>query len=75
MGQTRDFFKKIRDTKETFHAKMGIIKDRNCINVTEEEEIKKRWQEHTEELKLKKVGKTTRPFRYDLNQIPYYYTV
>ena len=74
MGQTRDFFKKIRDTKETFHAKMGIIKDRNCINVTEEEEIKKRWQEHTEELKLKKVGKTTRPFRYDLNQTPYDYT-
>ena len=74
MGQTRDFFKKIRDTKETFHAKMGIIKDRNCINVTEEEEIKKRWQEHTEELKLKKVRKTTRPFRYDLNQTPYDYT-
>ena len=74
MGQTRDFFKKIRDTKETFHAKMGTIKDRNCINVTEAEEIKKRWQEHTEELKLKKVGKTTRPFRYDLNQTPYDYT-
>ena len=54
-GKTRDLFKKIRDTKETFHAKMGTIKDRNCINVTEAEEIKKRWQEHTEELKLKKI--------------------
>ena len=47
---------------------------RNCIDVTEAEEIKKKWQEHTEELKLKKVGKTTRPFRSDLNQIPYDYT-
>ena len=54
MGKTRELFKKIRDTKETFHAKMGTIKDRNCINVTEAEEIKKRWQEYTEELYKKR---------------------
>ena len=48
--KTRDFFKKIRDTKETFHAKMGIIKDRNGMDLTEAEDIKKRWQEYTEEL-------------------------
>ena len=45
MGKTRDLFKKIRDTKEPFHAKMGTIKDRNDIDITEEEDIKKRWQE------------------------------
>ena len=50
MGKTRDLFKKIRDPKETFHAKMGTIKDRNGIDLTEAEDIKKRWQEHTEEL-------------------------
>ena len=50
MGKTRDLFKKIRDNKGTFHAKMGIIKDRNGIDLTEAEEIKKRWQEYTEEL-------------------------
>ena len=50
MGKTRDLFKKIRDTKGTFHAKMGIIKDRNGMDLTEEEDIKKRWQEYTEEL-------------------------
>ena len=50
MGQTRDLFKKIRDTKGTFHAKMGTIKDRNCRDLTEAEDIKKRWQEYTEEL-------------------------
>ena len=50
MGKTRDFFKKIRDTKETFHAKMGSIKDRNGMDLTEAEDIKKRWQEYTEEL-------------------------
>ena len=44
MGKTRDFFKKIRDTKGTFHAKMGSIKDRNCVNLTEAEDIKKRWK-------------------------------
>ena len=50
MGKTRDLFKKIRDTKGTFHAKMGTIKDRNGTNLTEAEDIKKRWQECTEEL-------------------------
>ena len=50
MGKTRDHFKKIRDTTGTFHAKMGSIKDRNGANLTEAEDIKKRWQEYTEEL-------------------------
>ena len=50
MGKTRDLFKKIRDTKGTFHAKMGTIKDRNSMELTEAEDIKKRWQEYTEEL-------------------------
>ena len=50
MGKTRDLFKKIGDTKGTFHAKMGLIKDRNCMDLTEAEDIKKRWQEYTEEL-------------------------
>ena len=50
MGKMRDLFKKIRDTKGTFHAKMGTIKDRNCMDLTEAEDIKKRWQEYTEEL-------------------------
>ena len=54
MGKTRDLFKKIRDTKHTFHAKMGSIKDRNSINLTEAEDIKKRWQEYTEELYKKR---------------------
>ena len=48
MGKTRDLFKKIRDTKGTFHGKMGSIKDRNCMDLTEAENIKKRWQEYTE---------------------------
>ena len=48
MGKTRDLFKKIRDTKGTFHAKMGTIKDRNGMDLTEAEDIKKRWQEYTE---------------------------
>ena len=47
MGKTRDLFKKTRDTKGTFHAKMGSIKDRNCRDLTEKEDIKKRWQEYT----------------------------
>ena len=47
MGKTRDLFKKIRDTKGTFHAKMGTIKDRNGMDLTEAEDIKKRWQEYT----------------------------
>ena len=53
MGETRDTFKKIEDTKGTFHAKMGTIQGRNGMDLTEAEEIKKRWQEYTEEL-LKK---------------------
>ena len=50
MGNTRDLFKNIRDTKGTFHEKMGLIKDRNGMDITEAEDIKKRWQEYTEEL-------------------------
>ena len=50
MEKTRDLFKKIRDTKGTFHAKMGLIKDRNGIDLTEAEDTKKRWQEYTEKL-------------------------
>ena len=50
MGKTRDLFKKTRDIKGTFHAKMGLIKDGNCRDLTEAEDIKKRWQEYTEEL-------------------------
>ena len=50
MGKTRDLFKKIRDTKGTFHAKMGSIKDRNSMDLTEAEDIKKKWQEYTKEL-------------------------
>ena len=55
MGKTRDLFKKIRDTKGTFHAKMGSIKDRNGMDLTEAEYIKKRWQEYTEELYKKEL--------------------
>ena len=54
MGKTRDLFKIIRDTKGTFHAKMGSIKDRNGMDPTEAEDIKKRWQEYTEELYKKR---------------------
>ena len=50
MGRTRDLFKKTRDTKRTFHGKMGTIKDRNDVDLTEAEDIKKSWQEYTEEL-------------------------
>ena len=50
MGNTRELFKKIRDTKGTFHAKMGSIKGRNSMDLTEAEDVKKRWQEYTEEL-------------------------
>ena len=53
MGKTRDLFKKIRDTKGTFHAKRGSIKDRNGMDLTEAEDIKKRWQDYTEELSKK----------------------
>ena len=54
MGKTRDLFKKIRDTKGTFHAKMVTIKDKNVKNLAEAEDIKKRWQEYTEELHKKR---------------------
>ena len=54
MGRTRNFFKKIRDTKGTFHAKMGTIKDRNGMNLTEAEDTKMRWQEYIEELYKKR---------------------
>ena len=54
MGKTRDLFKKIRDTKGTFHAKMGSIKDRNGMDLTEAKDIKKKWQEYTEELYKKR---------------------
>ena len=56
MGKTRNLFKKIRDTKGTFHAKMGSIKDRKGMDLTEAEDIKKRWQEYTEELYKKDQG-------------------
>ena len=55
MGKTRDLFKKFRDTKVIFHAKMGLIKGRNGMNLTEAEDIKKRWQEYTEELYKKEL--------------------
>ena len=57
MGKTRDL-KKIRDTKGTFHAKMGSIKDRNAMDLTEAEDIKKRWQEYTEQLYKRKIFMT-----------------
>ena len=53
MGKTRELFKKVRDTKGTFHAKMGSMKERNGMDLTEAEDIKKRWQEYTEELNKK----------------------
>ena len=55
MGKTRDLFKNIRDAKGTFHAKMGSLKDRNGMDLTEAEDIKKRWQEYTEELYKKEL--------------------
>ena len=58
MGKTRDLFKKIRDTKGTFHARMGSIKDRNGLDLTEAEDIKKRWQEYMEELYKKDLHDT-----------------
>ena len=54
MGKTRDLFKKIRDIKETFHEKIGTIKDRDGMDLTEADNIKKRWQEYTEELYKKR---------------------
>ena len=61
MGKTRHLFKKIRDTKGTFHAKMGSIKDRNGMDLTEAEDIKKRWQEYTEELYKKGLNDPRQP--------------
>ena len=58
MGKTRDLFKKIRDTKGTFHAKTDSIKDRNCMDITETEDIKKRWQKYKEELYKEKIFMT-----------------
>ena len=58
MGKTGDLFKKIRDTKGIFHAKMGMIKDRNGMDLTEAEDIKKRWKQYTEELYKKKIFMT-----------------
>ena len=59
MGKTSNIFKKIRGTKEIFHAKMGKIKNRNCMDLTEAEDIKKRLQEYTEQLKKKKKKQNT----------------
>ena len=65
MGKTRDLVKKIRDIKGTFHTKMGTIKDRNCMNLTKTVDIKKRWQEYTEELYQKKKRKLSVPDNHD----------
>ena len=62
MGKTRDLFKKIRDTKGIFHAKMSTVKDRNDMDLTEAEDIKKRWQEYTEEKKKNTQNYTKRIF-------------
>ena len=58
MGKTRDLFKKVRVTEGTFHAKMCLIKDRNCMDLTETEDIKKKWQEYTEKMVQKNIFKT-----------------
>ena len=58
MGKTRDLFKKIRDTKGTFHAKMGTIKDKNGMDLTKAEDVRKRWQEYTDELYRKEIFMT-----------------
>ena len=68
MGKTRDLFKKIRDTKGTFQAKMGLIKDRNGMDLTEPEDIKKRWQEYTEELYKKATQMITTVWSLTLSQ-------
>jgi len=62
MGKTRDLFKMLRDTRGTFHAKMGTIKDRNGMNLTKAENIKKKWQEYTEKLYKKDLND---PYNYD----------
>ena len=61
MGKARDLFKKIRDTKETFHAKMGSIKDRNGMDLTEADDIKKRWQEYTDQISRSVVYDSLQP--------------
>ena len=61
MGKTRDLFKKIRDAKGTFHAKMGSIKDRNCMDLTEAEDIMKTWQEYTDQISRSVVSDSLRP--------------
>ena len=61
MGKTKDLFKKIRDTKGTFHSKMGTIKNRNCLDLTEAEDIKKRWQEYWSELPRPSPGDLPNP--------------
>ena len=61
MGKTRDLCKKMRDIKGTFHAKMGSIKDRDGMDLTEAEDIKKRWQEYTEELCIREEKRSSRP--------------
>ena len=66
MGKTRDLFKKIRDTKGTFHAKMGTIKVRNGMDLTEAEDIKKRWQEYTEEKKKEYTEELYKKYLHDL---------
>ena len=69
MGKTRDLFKKFRDTKETLHAKMGTIKDKSGIHLTEAEDIQKRWQEYTEELYKKDLHDRRKEDFYIINQI------
>ena len=66
MGKTRDIFKKIRKTKGTFHAKMSSIKDRNCMDLTEAEDIKKRWQEYQKKNKQKKTSRPITTMVYSL---------
>ena len=66
MGTTRALFKKIRDTKGTFHAKMGLIKDRNGMDLTEAEAIKKRWKEYTEELYKKDLNGPDNILEYEV---------
>ena len=70
MGKTRDLFKRIRDTKGTFHAKMGSIKDRYGMDLTEAEDIKKRWQEYTEELYKKDLLLLLGPYHFCLLSSP-----
>ena len=64
MGKTRDPFKKIRDTNGTFHAKMSTIKDRNCKDLTESEDIKERWQEHFSNIQFKSIYSSAFSFLY-----------